>query len=178
MVCKECKSQISTQFKYCPECGTKVQLTQMPKTIPDRFIAVIQEYETFTNTKLSYEQKLRFIDHPSVGQLSVNDAKRRAQAAKIVLKPSGDGTFKLDVFEWARAMYDFKDPKSSRSERVWITARGDKYHRKRDCKGLTDGQSFAMWKGKETYQPQYVPLSDAAWILGKLPCEVCKPEEW
>lgn len=147
-------------------------------TIPDRFLEVISEYESFTKTKLSQDQKMRFIQHPSVGQLSVNDSKRRTLAAKQVIKPNGQNTFKLDVFEWAQAMYDVADPKATRSERVWITAGGDRYHKQRDCKGLIDGQSFAIWKGKETYRPQFVLLSDAAWILGKLPCEVCKPEEW
>jgi hypothetical protein len=180
MVCKECNFQLSSSFKFCPQCGTKVQPIPATKvkSIPDRFQDVIAEYESFTNTKLSHEQQMRFIEHPSVGQLSVNDSKRRALAAKRVLKPNGQGSFKLDVFEWARAMYDVADPKSSRSARVWITSGGDKYHKERDCKGLIDGQSFAIWKGKETYRPQFVLLSDAAWILGKHPCEVCKPEEW
>ena len=148
------------------------------ENISERFQVVIAEYESFTNTKLSQEQKLRFIKHPSVGQLSVNDSRRRAVAAKKVREPNGQGTFKLDVIEWAKAMYDVADPKASRSPRVWITSGGDRYHKERDCKGLIDGQSFAIWKGKETYRPQFVLLSDAAWILGKLPCEVCKPEAW
>jgi len=180
MVCKECNFQLTSSFNYCPECGTKLQLipVAMQKAIPDRFQAVIAEYELFTNTKLSQEQKMRFIEHPSVGQLSVNDSKRRAVAAKQVLISNGQGSYKLDVFEWARAMYEVADPKASRSARVWITSGGEKYHKERDCKGLVDGQSFAIWKGKETYRPQFVLLSDAAWILGKFPCEVCKPEEW
>ena len=180
MLCKQCNFQLSSSFKYCPDCGSRVQMSPVAKdvTIPERFQAVIAEYESLTNTKLSQEQKLRFIQHPSVGQLSVNDSKRRVAAAKKVLEPSGQGSFKLDVFEWAKAMYDVSDPKSSRSARVWITSGGDRYHKERDCKGLVDGQSFAVWKGKETYRPQFVLLSDAAWILGKLPCEVCKPEEW
>ena len=148
------------------------------RAIPERFLVVIEEYESFTCTKLTQEQKLRFIEYPQVGQLSVNDAKRRTIAANQVLEPNGDGTFKLDVLDWAKAMYDVEDPIASHSDRVWITSGGAKYHRNRDCKGLTDGQSFARWKGKDTYRPQFISLKDAAWILGKSPCDVCKPDQW
>jgi hypothetical protein len=180
MQCTQCETQISPDFKYCPECGSKTQSVAVvpEKTIPDRFLVLIEEYETLTFTKLTQEQKMRFIEHPSVGQLSVNDSRRRSVAAKQVLIPNGDGTFRLDVFEWAKAMYEVEDPKASHNDRVWITTGGEKYHRNRDCKGLVDGQSFAKWKGKDTYRPQFVSLKDAAWIIGKLPCEVCKPEKW
>jgi hypothetical protein len=180
MPCAQCGTQISPDFKYCPECGSKVQsVAALPKkSIPERFLVLIDEYEALTCIKLTQEQKLRFIEHPSVGQLSVNDSRRRSIAATQVLIPNGDGTFKLDVFQWAKAMYDVEDPKASHSERVWITSGGEKYHRSRECKGLVDGQSFASWKGKDTYRPQFVSLKDAGWILGKSPCEVCKPERW
>jgi hypothetical protein len=148
------------------------------KAIPDRFQAVISEYELFTNTKLSQEQKMKFIEHPSVGMLSVNDSKRRAVAAKQARISNGQGSFKLDVSEWAQALYDVKDPNAAQSQRVWITSGGERYHNSQDCKGLRDGQSFALWKGKDTYRPQFISLKEAAWVLGKLPCEVCKPEIW
>ena len=92
--------------------------------------------------------------------------------------PHGDGTYKLDAAQWVNAMYEVEDPKANPTERVWMTAGGERYHTKQDCKALTDGQSFASWKGKETYKPQYVTLKNAAFVLGKLPCEVCKPKPW
>jgi hypothetical protein len=180
MNCGECGFKVVTTFNFCPECGNKLQ-TNMQSTnrsIPERYLPVISEYESLTNTKLSELQKLRFIESPPVGQLSVNVSERRVAAAKQVMKSNSDGTFKLDVLEWAKAMYELKDPQANPSVRVWMTSGGDKYHSSRDCKGLVAGQSFASWKGKETYKPQYVPLRDAAWVLGKVPCEVCKPKKW
>jgi len=180
MQCKQCDTQVFPEYKFCPECGAKLEaIAPIPKkTIPERFLPVIEEYEFFTHTKLTQEQKLRFIESTPVGRLSMNDAKRRSTAAKQVLSANSDGTFKLDVLEWAKAMYDFEDPQASSSARVWITSGGEKYHKVQTCKGLIDGQSFASWKGKETYRPQFISLKDAAWILGKSPCDVCKPEKW
>lgn len=180
MNCGECGFKVVATFNFCPECGNKLQtITQSTnKSIPDRYLPVIFEYESLTKTKLSELQKLRFIESPPVGQLSVNVSERRVAAAKQVMKSNGDGTYNLDVLEWAKAMYELKDPQANPSLRVWMTSGGDKYHSSRDCKGLVAGQSFASWKGKETYKPQYVPLRDAAWVLGKVPCEVCKPKKW
>jgi hypothetical protein len=180
MHCKGCETEVIPSFKFCPECGTKLEVsTSLPvKKIPERFLPVIDEYESLTHPKLTEEQKLRFIESPPVGKLSVNDPKRRSIAAKQVLSANGDGTFKLDVLEWAKAMYDFEDPQASSNVRVWMTAGGERYHKNRDCKGLIDGQNFASWKGKETYRPQFVSLKEAAWVLGKAPCDVCKPDKW
>ena len=180
MQCSQCQTQMSSTFKYCPECGIRVQsaVAHPNKTIPERFCVLIEEYESLTRTKLTQDQKLRFIEYPQVGQLSVNDSQRRLTAAKQVLISNGDGTFKLDVLEWAKAMYDVEDPMASYTERVWITSGGEKYHRSRECRGLVDGQSYATWKGKDTYRPQFISIKDASWILGKLPCDVCKPEKW
>lgn len=180
MQCGQCKTQMSPSFKYCPECGVKAQsvIGVASKPIPERFLVVIEEYESLTCKKLTQEQKLRFIEYPQVGQLSVNESKRRTIAARQVLVPNGDGTFKLDILEWVKALYEVQDPNTSHGDRVWITPGGTKYHRNRDCKGLTDGQSFARWKGKETYRPQFISLKDAAWLLGKTPCDVCKPDQW
>lgn len=180
MNCATCKKLVSPSFKFCPECGTKVQaIASAPtKKIPERFLPVIAEYEAFTKTTLSEAEKLRFIEYPPVGKLSVNAAERRIAAAKRVLEPRNDGTFKLDVLEWEKAMYELDDPQANRIERVWITSGGEKYHKDRDCKALIAGQSFANWKGKDTYKPQYVTLKDAAWIQGKVACEICKPKKW
>ena len=148
------------------------------KAISNRYLSVIADYEALTNTKLSEPQKLQFIEYPEIGQLSVNASERRVAAAKQILVPNGDGTSKLDVLEWVKAMYETENPQANLTERVWTTPGGVKYHRSRDCKGLVAGQSFASWKGKETYKLEFVTLKDAAWISGKSPCEVCKPEKW
>ncbi len=180
MQCTDCQHELLSSFKYCPGCGTKLQKSLNSNTtkIPERFVTVIAEYESLTNTKLSESQKLRFIEYPPVGQLSVNAAARRIAAAKKILKPNGDGTFKLDVLEWANSMYQFKDPQANPELRVWMTSGGDRYHRNRECKALAAGQSFAIWKGKEIYKPQFITLKEAAWVFGKIPCEVCKPQPW
>ena len=180
MRCVKCNYELLPSFKFCSECGIKLQtvIPSTKKSIPERYLPVIAEYESLTNTKLSELQKLKFIELSPVGQLSVNVSQRRVAAAKLVMESTGDGTYKLDVLEWAKAMYELKDPQANPSVRVWMTSGGDKYHSSRDCKGLVAGQSFASWKGKETYKPQYVPLRNAAWVLGKVPCEVCKPKKW
>ncbi len=180
MNCGTCKKLLSPKYKFCPECGTQVvvPVSDPVKRIPERFLSVIAEYEFFTKTKLSESEKLRFIEYPPVGKLSVNASERRVAAAQRVLVPRNDGTFKLDVLEWEKAMYDIDDPQANRIERVWITSGGEKYHKDRDCKALAAGQSFARWKGKDTYKPQYITLRDAAWIMGKIPCEICKPKIW
>ncbi len=180
MQCQSCETQIAPSFKFCPGCGESlVALANASKlNIPERFLLVISEYEELTKTILTDSQKMRFIEYPPVGKLSVNSSERRIAAAKEVLIASGDGTFKLDVLAWINAMYEVKDPQSNSNERVWMTAGGQKYHKIQDCKGLIDGQTFSSWKGKETYKPQFVTLKDAAWILGKSPCEVCKPKRW
>jgi len=171
---------MSPDFKYCPECGIKAPIVQaLPiLSLPDRFLAVIAEYETLTNTKLPDPQKLRFIEDSSVGILSVNVSERRLTAGKNARIANGNGTYKLDAAQWVDAMYEVEDPKANPTERVWMTAGGERYHTKQDCKALTDGQSFTSWKGKETYKPQFVTLKNAAFVLGKLPCEVCKPKPW
>jgi len=180
MRCSSCQNEVVPSFKYCPECGTKLEANQdaSAASISERFLAVIAEYETLTNTKLSESQKLRFIEDSSVGNLSVNVSERRLTAGKNARIANGDGTYKLDAAQWVNAMYEVEDPKANPTERVWMTAGGERYHTKQDCKALTDGQSFASWKGKETYKPQFVTLKNAAFVLGKLPCEVCKPKPW
>jgi len=180
MQCSECSYEVISIFKFCPECGTTLQTkTQSPnKAISNRYLSVIADYEALTNTKLSEPQKLQFIEYPEIGQLSVNASERRVAAAKQILVPNGDGTSKLDVLEWVKAMYETENPQANVTERVWTTPGGVKYHRSRDCKGLVAGQSFASWKGKDTYKLEFVTLKDAAWISGKSPCEVCKPEKW
>jgi len=180
MQCKDCQYELSTSYKFCPGCGLDLRktLNSSISRIPERFLPVIAEYESLTKTKLSESQKLRFIEYPPVGQLSVNASARRVAAAKKILMSNGDGTFKLDVLEWAKSMYELEDPLSKPELRVWMTSGGDKYHSNRECKALAAGQSFASWKGKEIYKPQFVTLKEAAWVYGKVPCEVCKPKKW
>ena len=180
MNCGQCNTEVTPIFRFCPECGTRLQpsVQMISRAIPDRYLPVIAEYESLTNTKLSDSQKLKFVEAPSVGQLSVNASQRRVAAAKRVMESNGNGTYRLDILEWAKAMSELKDPQANPSVNVWMTSGGDKYHSSRDCKGLVAGQSFASWKGKEIYKPQYVPLRDAAWVLGKAPCDICKPKKW
>ena len=180
MKCGACSYELVPTFKFCPECGTTLQtnVQQTEKVTPDRFLPVMAEYELFTKTKLSAAQRLQFVADFCVGKLSVNSSQRRVAAAKKVLEDNGDGTFKLDVFEWVQAMYKLKDPQVKSSERVWTTPGGEKYHRSRDCRALLAGQSFASSKGKDTYKPEFLTLRDAAWRLGKTPCDICKPKKW
>ena len=110
--------------------------------------------------------------------MSLNHNQRRVDAVKRVLVPNGDGTFDLNVHEWSQAMYKLKNPQVTSTERVWTTPGGEKYHRSRDCRALLAGQSFASSKGKDTYKPEFLTLRDAAWRLGKKPCEICKPKKW
>ena len=93
MQCNQCDTEVFPDYKFCPECGAKLEaIAPIPKkTIPERFLPVIEEYEFFTHTKLTQEQKLRFIESTPVGRLSMNDAKRRSTAAKQVLSANGDG---------------------------------------------------------------------------------------
>lgn len=143
--------------------------------LPERFLVVAKEFEDLTNLKLTPEQLERFVLLPDVGKLSVNNSDRRKKAGLKVRVKNGNNTYILNIAQWLIEMYEIPDTNSGVQSRVWITTGGMKYHATRDCKGLTDGQTYAAWKGKDTYNPQFVTRNDAQWFYGKKACDVCKP---
>ena len=180
MKCSGCSSELKDNFNFCPVCGKSVQLTQpsplIPlQEIPERYLVVAKEFEELTNLKLTQDQLLRFAQLDEVWKLSVNDSERRKKAGEKVRIKNADGTYVLHIGTWLSEMYDTPDATNETTSRVWITPGGIKYHTSRDCKGLSDGQAYASWKGKDTYNPQFVTRKDAQWFHGKKACDVCKP---
>ena len=178
MKCTKCELFYPENAKYCMECGTKLTSPVVELKIPDRFLPVISEYEKLTGNVLTPELKSQFIQFPAVGRLSMNTSERRMASGLKVRVLKANGKYELNLELWADTMYQIENPRSQEHVRVWITSGGSKYHKSQDCKGLSEGQSFARWKGKDTYKPEFVLLRDAAWISDRLPCDVCKPQIW
>lgn len=178
MKCEKCDLFYPKPAKFCMECGTKLVSHVVETKIPERFLPVIADYEKLTGNILSNELRVQFIQFPAVGRLSMNPSERRMAAGRNVrvLKPGGK--YELNLENWSDAMYQIENPRNQQGIRVWITSGGSKYHKSQDCRGLSEGQSFARWKGKDTYKPEFVLLRDAAWISDRQPCDVCKPPKW
>lgn len=178
MKCKKCELFFPASAKFCMECGTKLVSEVAETNIPERFLPVMSDYERLTGNVLTDELKVKFIEFSAVGRLSMNSSERRMAAGLKVRLLMPDGKFELNLEDWSDAMYQIENPRSKQGIRVWVTSGGSKYHKSQDCRGLSDGQSFARWKGKDTYKPEFVLLRDAAWISGRLPCDICKPPKW
>ena len=178
MKCAKCELFYPERAKYCMECGTELISPVDDLKIPERFLPVISEYEKLTGNSLTPTLKSQFIQFPAVGRLSMNTSERRMVAGLKVRVQKANGKFELNLENWADAMYEIDNPRSQENIRVWITSGGCKYHKPQDCRGLSEGQSFARWKGKDTYKPEFVLLRDAAWISDRRPCDVCKPQIW
>jgi hypothetical protein len=184
-MCKSCAQEVLSAWRFCPNCGFNLKkesasnLVQEPKNsreLPDRFKLLIQDYEKLTGTKLEKVVIQEFLKHAAVPKLSVIDRDRRVKSGKQVRQTLRKGLFSLDLDTWLERIYD--NPEISSGTRVWMTTKGDKYHLDRECRGLRDGQNYARFFGKETYNPQYVEIRDAAHIWGKLPCLVCNPPKF
>jgi hypothetical protein len=178
MKCKGCELFYPESAKFCMECGTKLVSSVAEAKISERFLPVISDFEKLTGNVLTNEFRVQFIQFPAVGRLSMNSPERRMAAGLNVRVPKPDGKYELNLEKWSDAMYQIENPRSKQGIRVWITSGGTKYHKSQDCRGLSEGQSFARWKGKDTYKPEFVLLRDAAWISGRPPCDICKPPKW
>lgn len=182
MICSKCLSEVMGSWKFCPQCGSSLKAIEMnsdfsnsqvnPETIPPRFLELISDYENLTGSKVSSEILKDFRAHPASNNLSVIDRERRLSSGRAVRKQLGKGLYSLDLQVWLNHIYD--NPKT-RITRVWTTTKGDKYHLERECKGLRDGQNYARFFGKDTYNPQFLELRYVAFVLGKSPCSICKP---
>jgi predicted nucleic acid-binding Zn-ribbon protein len=178
MKCTNCEIFFPESAKFCMECGTKLMAPVLETKIPERFLSVISDFEKLTGNQLTTELRVQFIQFPAVGRLSMNSSERRMAAGRNVRVLKSDGKYELNLENWSDAMYQIENPRSQQGVRVWTTSGGTKYHKTQDCRALSEGQSFARWKGKDTYKPEFVLLRDAAWISYRLPCEVCKPPKW
>jgi hypothetical protein len=178
--CVGCSFDLRKDFKFCPNCGIAIlpsahQGSGQASGIPDRYLHVARDFEDLTNLKLTPEQLERFVLLPEVGKLSVNSSGRRKKAGLKARVKNGNNTYILNIAQWLMEMYEIPDTNNAAQSRVWITPGGMKYHTTRDCKGLSDGQTYAAWKGKDTYNPQFVTRNDAQWFYGKKACHVCNP---
>lgn len=144
--------------------------------IAERFLLLANDYRDLTGHILDGEVLKIFLEHPSVGRLSVIERSRRLRAGKQIRRSLGEKKYSLDLSAWLEAVYE--DPALDSNSRVWITDKGSKYHGSRDCKGMRDGQEYARWRGKDTYNPQFVPIRTASFVLGLTPCLVCKPKRY
>jgi hypothetical protein len=143
---------------------------------PERFVPVIGDYEKLTGAKLGPETLVHFIELSSTSVLSQVDPKKRFRAGQMARKNLGHGKFSLNPDEWLKMVYEI--PSDAVPSRVWITGAGDRYHASRDCRGMKSGQEYAISKGKEKLNPQFVKLRRAAFELGLSPCLVCKPPKY
>jgi hypothetical protein len=142
-------------------------------SIPDRYSLLIQDYERLTCSRLSQDFIQDFIDHAAAGRLSVIDRERRLKSGRQARRSLQNGLFSLDLQIWLDHIYD--NPQLATATRVWITTKGEKYHLERDCRGILEGQSYARAFGKDTYNPQFVEIHEASFVLGKTPCRICNP---
>jgi hypothetical protein len=182
MNCKSCYDEVLSSWKFCPKCG--LQLSKAPtlplkasessaEVIPNRLQELIQDYETLTGSALNKEIIQDFLNHSAVRSLSVIDRDRRLRSGRQVRQKLNKGLFSIELQAWLNHIYE--NPLKARTTRVWITTRGDKYHLDRDCRGLVSGQNYARFFGKDTYNPQFEEIHYAAFVLGKFPCNICKP---
>ena len=182
MICSSCSNEVLNSWHFCPHCGSSLKnslkqtkIIETPRTsteVPQRFLDLIEDYESLTGSKVSTEIIQDFLSHAAVRKLSVIERIRRMKSGRQARKQVGKGLFSLDLDKWLNHIYD--NPETNVT-RVWLTMKGDKYHLQRDCKGLRDGQNYAKFFGKDTYNPQFLELRYVAFVLGKVPCAVCKP---
>ena len=181
--CPSCTQQVNSQWNYCAHCGVKIQISSEvinnkdtenhTKRIAERFLLLANDYRALTGHVLEGEVLQSFVNHPASGTLSVIDADRRVQAGRKCRKSLGAGKYSLDLTQWLEAVYEIHE--APNQSRVWITQGGTKYHANRECSGITGGQEYARWKGKDTYNPQFIEIRRASFVLGLSPCLVCKP---
>jgi endogenous inhibitor of DNA gyrase (YacG/DUF329 family) len=182
-MCASCNATLDDSWFFCPFCGKLCSTLNPPnpavhtnsndKKIAERFLILANDYRSLTGHALANDVLDEFIKHAASGPLSVVESARRMKAGKNCRKSLGNGKFALDLNEWLESVYEV--PETEKHSRVWITDGGGKYHSSRDCNGMRSGQEFARWKGKDTYNPQFISIRRAAYILGLSPCLVCKP---
>lgn len=185
MNCASCSNSISEKWSFCAYCGAKIDVIQNKTeptslsyqvNIPDRYMALIHDYERLTCSKLRHEFIQDFMDHAASGRLSVIDRERRIKSGRQIRRPLQNGMFSIDLQAWLDHIYD--NPQLNTVTRVWITTKGEKYHLDRDCRGILEGQSYARSFGKDTYNPQFVEIHEASFVLGKTPCRICNPPSY
>jgi len=186
--CADCSSETLSSWKFCPECGAgletesvmtipdKLREEKKHQAVPDRFAILIEDYSALTGHPLDSTLVSEFISNAQAKTLSVIDRERRVKAGKVVRRNLGGQKYSLDLTAWLDAVYDL--PSDTSVTRVWITTRGERYHLSRDCKALRDGQNYARFFGKDTYNPQFIPIRTAAFVLALIPCAVCKPPHY
>jgi hypothetical protein len=186
MECKGCKKSLDQEWAFCPFCGlaaVKVIDTKLAekselkeRQLAERFLLLANDYKALTGHNLEGDVLKAFVAHPASSTLSVVEGARRIRAGQKCRRGIGAGKYSLDLGLWLETVYEINEPDSQ--SRVWITDGGTKYHSVRDCKGMRDGQEYARRKGKETYNPQFVPIRRAAFVMGLMPCLVCKPRKY
>lgn len=185
MNCSSCGAEVMRSWTFCPNCGERLvttssanskQAKSAPVELPMRLTEIVRDYELLTGSGLNPEIVQDFLNHPAVGRLSVIDRDRRLKSGRAVRQKLNNRLFSLDLQSWLDHIYD--NPPKARTTRVWITTKGEKYHLNRDCKGLTSGQNYARIFGKDTYNPQFEEIHYAAFVLGKVPCSICKPPRY
>lgn len=186
MNCERCNQSLIENWLFCPNCGVRLSCATKDKTeeitgnkverIAERFLLLANDYKALTGHILEGQILKTFVDHPASGKLSVVESSRRLKAGQACRKSLGGGKYSLDLALWLEAVYETQD--ETRQTRVWITDGGTKYHSSRECKGMRDGQEYARWKGRETYNPQFIQIRRAAFVLGLNPCLVCKPSKY
>lgn len=184
MNCSSCQEEILKSWKFCPACGVRLlehselreEVSVTQSRLPERLADLISDYQSLTGSKLNNSILEDFLKSPAVRTLSVIERDRRVRSGKKVRRNLGNGMFSLDLQMWLDHIYD--NPLNSEVTRVWMTSKGDKYHLERECRGLKDGQNYARFFGKDTYNPQFVEIRYAAHVLGKTPCLVCNPPKF
>lgn len=62
------------------------------------------------------------------------------------------------------------------SDTVYVTARGDRYHARPDCSGITGPHKTALTQGYEVFEPEAVTLAQGQERGKGVPCPACWSE--
>lgn len=122
MQCQTCGFVNEIDSTSCEKCRVvdDRHMEAKEEIVPKRYLIVIAEYESLTGIHLSDTEKIQFSKNPLVGQLSVNDSKRRIDSGIAARVTIDNGKYKLNLVDWVNAMYDIQDPRARTYGRRWL----------------------------------------------------------
>lgn len=123
MYCKECGFQLSRDAKFCPSCGTKVELNGIGDI---KQKAVFGRIESDDATNVDSEPKRTLLDNGQGHDNKVSEEPKKIERKKIIRT---DATTSPNVFV---SYYSYEDDKSSVLSTYWYV----------DSKGLRVSENF------------------------------------
>ena len=141
------------------------------KSIDQKKQEVLEDWLELTQRKIESINPAEFLNHPSLGNLSVQNQQIRKDIGKSLIKKKNDG-FVLKLEEWLDAVYDFTI-KNSETRGVWISKGSVAFHIERQCEWFQKGLNFkADFHQRSAYKEEFVSEKNAI-SLGKRPCKSC-----